>query len=280
MESIGIASLLIIIINIVFSYNGFLKKSFFEKYKFNVYEILENKEYIRLISSGFLHVSWTHLLFNIVSLYSFSQIIETSLGSINFLLIYFGSLIGGDLLSLYIHRYHSDYSSVGASGAICGIIFACIALFPEIGIGPMFLPIHIPGWIYGLVYVLFSIYGIRSKDDNIGHEAHLGGALIGLIISIIIEPSSLSENYWIILLITIPCIVFIYLILTKPHILLVDNLFFKKQDNYYNIDHKYNAEKIASQKEIDTILEKINKKGINSLNKTEQAKLDKFSKQL
>jgi membrane associated rhomboid family serine protease len=280
MESIGKMSLIIIIVNVLFSYNGLIKNDFFEKYKFNIYDILENKEYIRLISSGFLHVSWTHLFFNIISLYSFSQIIESSLGSINFLLIYFGSLIGGDLLSLYLHRNHFDYSSVGASGAVCGIIFACIGLYPNIEIGLMFLPIYVPGWIFGLIYVIFSIYGIRSKNDNIGHEAHLGGALIGLIISIIIVPTSFLENYWAILLIIIPCIIFIYLILTKPHILLVDNLFFKKNENYYNIDHKYNAEKIANQKEIDTILEKINKKGINSLSKTEKLKLEKFSKYL
>lgn len=177
---------------------------------------------MRLISSGFLHVSWQHLLFNMFSLYMFSDSVELVLGSGKFLLIYFTSLVGGNLLSLLVHKNHSDYSAVGASGAVSGIIFAAIALQPSIGIGMFF--IFIPGWIYGILFVGISIYGIKSQKDNIGHDAHLGGALIGMLAAIALEPEALRYNYIVISLITIPAMVFIYLIITKPHLLLVDNL--------------------------------------------------------
>jgi membrane associated rhomboid family serine protease len=275
--STGVVGLILIIINIAFSYKGFTNETFFEGYKFEVDKILINKDYKRLITSGFLHVSWVHLIFNMLSLYAFSVALEANLGELKFLFIYFASLIGGDLLSLYINRNHGDYSAVGASGAVCGIMFASIALFPDMGIGFFGLPFSIPSWLYGILYIAYSIYGIKSKKDNIGHDAHLGGALIGMAVALIIEPTAFLQNYITILLITIPTIVFIYTIITKPHLLLVDNFYFKNHKNHYSIDHAYNEEKMNQQKEIDKILDKINKKGIDSLTNKEKEILKQFS---
>ena len=280
MGNSGIIVIIIIIVNVIFSYKGFTNELFFESYKFNVDKILINKDYKRLIASGFLHVSWTHLIFNMISLLLFSGSIESYLGGIKFLIIYMASLIGGNLFSLLIHRQHGDYNSVGASGAVCGIIFASIALFPGMGVGLFFLPLSIPGWLYGILYVLYSIYGIKSKKGNIGHEAHLGGALIGMTVALIIEPSAFLENYFTILIITVPTIAFIYIIITKPQFLLIDNFFFKRHQNAYNIDQKYNFEKSKRHNEIDKILDKINKKGIDSLSKDEREKLKEYSKKI
>jgi hypothetical protein len=187
-------------------------------------------------------------------------------------------MIGGDLLSLFIHRYDNGYSSVGASGAVCGIVFAAIAVFPGMGIGFFFIPVSIPAWVYGLAYVLYSIYGIRSRRDNVGHESHLAGALIGMLLAIAMYPASLAENYLTILLIAVPSLIFIYMIITRPHILLVDNNFFKTHKRYYSIDHKYNAEKVERQNEIDRILDKISKKGMKSLTQKERETLEQHSK--
>jgi hypothetical protein len=230
------------------------------------------------ISSGFLHVSWMHLLFNMLSLYAFSELLESQIGGFYFLLIYFGSLIAASLFALYIHRHHGDYNAVGASGAVCGVVFASIALFPGLGIGFFGLPFSIPSWLYGILYVAYSIYGIKSQKDNIGHDAHLGGALIGMLIALAIRPTSLIENYLPILVITVPTLIFIILIIRKPHVLLVDNYFFKKHDKYYNIEHKYNEEKTNKQKELDKLLDKISRKGVNSLSNKEKNKLDELSK--
>lgn len=280
MTDTGIIALLLIIVNVAFSYKGFTNKAFFDGYKFEIDRILISKDYKRLITSGFLHVGWMHLIFNMISLYAFSGGIESSLGGIKFLIIYFASLIGGDLLSLFVHRNHGDYSAVGASGAVCGIIFASIALFPGMGIGFFGLPFSIPGWLYGIMYVLYSIYGIRSNKDNIGHEAHLGGALVGMLVALIFEPAAFPENYLTILLIAVPTIVFICFIITKPETLLVDNFYHKTHKNFYSVDHKYNVERTISQQEVDKILDKINKKGVGSLSKREKEKLSRYSQKV
>ena len=277
MINIGIISIIIIVINFGVSYKGFKDRMFFEKYKFEVDKILIDKEYYRLITSGFLHVDWTHLIFNMISLYAFSELLEINVGRINFIIIYFGSLIAGDLFALFIHKNHGDYNSVGASGAVFGVVFASIALFPGLEIGFFILPISIPSWIYGILYIGYSIYGIKSKRDNIGHEAHLGGALIGMLIAIILYPTSLIENYRPILIVFIPSIIFIYIIITKPYVLYIDNYFFKTQKKYYSIEDKYNDQKVNQQKEIDRLLDKISKKGIKSLSKNEKQKLEEYS---
>ena len=277
MGPIGIINIVLIITNVVVTYRGLKDHDFFDKYAFQVDKIILHKEYKRLITSGFLHVSWMHLIFNMLSLYLFSDGVELYLGSTKFLVIYFAGLVGGDLFSLFIHRHHGDYSSVGASGAVCGIIFASIALFPDMEVGFFFLPVYIPGWLYGLGYVLYSIYSIRSKRDNIGHESHLGGALVGLTAAVIMHPSSLVDNYRPILAIALPAIFFIYMIVTRPHFLLIDNYYFKKHHQYVDIDHKYNADRADRQRQVDMILEKIHRHGMHSLTKKEKEILKRYS---
>ena len=278
MKSVGIAAVILIIANITFSYKGFKNRTFFESYKFSVDKILIQKDYLRLLSSGFLHVNWRHLIFNLISLYFFSGMLEVQLGILNYVIIYVCSLLGGNLLALFIHKNHGDYSAVGASGAVCGIIFASIALFPGLDIGFVLIPLAIPSWIFGVLYVAYSIYGIKSAKDNIGHEAHLGGALIGMLVAVVIRPEALVHNYVVITLIGIPIVVFIYLIVTRPHVLLIDSLYFKRASNNLTIDQRYNETKVLKQKEIDKILDKISKKGINSLSKKEKERLDNYSK--
>ncbi len=276
MEPIGIVSLLIIVINVYVSYKGLADHQFFDDYSFEVDKVLIGQDYKRLITSGFLHVNWMHLLLNMASLYAFSVGLEQFLGASNFLIIYFGSLIGGNLFSLFIHRHHGDYSAVGASGAMCGVIFAAIAIFPGMSIGFLCVSLYIPAWLYGILFVLYSIYGIKSKSDNIGHEAHLGGALVGMIAAIIMQPASLIQNYLPIILIAVPSVFFIYMIIKRPEFLLIDN-YFSNTHKYYSVEDKYNSNKNSKQKEIDRILEKINEKGIDRLTKSERAFLEGFA---
>ena len=280
MTDTGVIGLVLILIILAFSYKGFTNGLLFDSYKFEVDRILIGKDYKRLVTSGFLHVNWLHLIFNILSLYAFSDLVEYSLGMFNFLVVYFASLIGGNLLALFVHRNHGDYSAVGASGAVCGIIFASIALYPYGGIGFFFLPFTIPGWVFGILFVAVSIYGIKSNTDNIGHEAHLGGAFIGMATALVFRPEALRENFLPILAIALPTMVFFYLILTRPQILFVDNFFFKSrnQNRYFDIDHKYNEDKVNKQKELDRLLDKISREGIGSLTEKERKKLDEYSK--
>ncbi len=272
----SIIGLLLVIANFIISYKGFTNPIFFDGYKFEVDSILVKKDYIRLISSGFLHGDWMHLIFNMYSLYAFSDVLEMHFGPMKFFIIYFVSLVGGNLLSLYIHRNQGDYSAIGASGAVCGAIFAYIAVFP--GASILFLGfISIPNWFYGLAYVLFSIYGIKANKGNIGHDAHLGGALVGLLIALVFEPNALMENYITILIIVIPCLTFIFYTVKKPSHLLINPFAKKREAKVFSIDHKYNLEKSQQQKELDRILDKINDRGLESLSKKEKEHLKRFS---
>lgn len=269
-------STILLIMNVITSYRGFKDPFFYDRFSFRIDAVLIEKDYKRIITSGFLHVNWTHLVFNMIALFFFSGSVESYLGPFKFLLMYAAGLAGGNLLSLFIHRFSADYSSVGASGAINAVIFAAIALFPGMSIGLFFLP-SIPGWLFGLVYVIISIYGIRSRSENIGHDAHLGGGLAGILVAILFSPSILLTNTFTILIITIPAIAFIAFIFYKPQALLIDNLFYKNHHNY-TVEDRYNVNKVNRQKELDRLLEKIHKRGINSLSKKEREMLEEYSR--
>ncbi|MBL0286488.1 MAG: rhomboid family intramembrane serine protease [Bacteroidetes bacterium] len=114
-----------------------------------------------------MHTNWNHLIFNMLSLYFFSGPLENQVGGLNFLLIYFTSLIARNLFALIIHKNHGDYCAVGASGAICGIIFASIALFPSMEIGLLLLPFSVPGWLFGILYIAYTF----SKRKKFGQGA-------------------------------------------------------------------------------------------------------------
>jgi membrane associated rhomboid family serine protease len=269
-------TLFLTLITVIFSYQGLQNKAFFDKYAFNIEGVLKYKEYYRLISSGFLHGSWWHLLFNLYALFSFGETLEMVIGSTNFLFIYFVSLIGGNVLSLYIHRFDSQYSAIGASGAVCGIIFASIVIFPNMEIGMFLMPFSLTSWMYGLLFVLISIYGIKSRMSNIGHDAHLGGALLGMLVAVGLYPESLQANYLPIVLVVTPTLAFIFLIIKRPDYLFIEKFTFNQKD-YKNIDDEYNERKIARQHEIDAILEKISAKGFDSLSEREKEVLERFS---
>ncbi|MFK7756606.1 MAG: rhomboid family intramembrane serine protease [Flavobacteriales bacterium] len=276
-SGIGIITILLLASNILFSYRGFKDRVLFDQYCFHVDKILIGKEYVRMLSSGFLHGSWTHLIFNMATLYFFSDGLESTYGITVYLAIYFGSLIGGNLLALFVHKNHGDYTAVGASGAVTGLIFAAIALFPGMKLHPIFIPIGIPSWLFGIAYVLYSIYGIKSNRDNIGHEAHLGGGVVGVLIAVFFFPQAISENPLPIFLILIPSVIFIVMIIFKPNLLMF-NSGISRQQKKPSVEENYLTQQIHRRKEIDQLLDKIHKKGIHSLSKKEKARLEELTK--
>ncbi|MBR9860865.1 rhomboid family intramembrane serine protease [bacterium] len=201
------------------SYQGFQDPQIVYKLLFDVGEIRRNKDYLRLLSSGFIHADWNHLLFNMLTLYFFADAVIAGLGIYLFLLVYFISLVGGNLLSLLLHKDEYNYKALGASGAVSGIVFSAIALVPGMKIGFIFIPIPFPAWIYGFGFVLYSIYGIRTRRDNIGHDAHLGGGILGVLATVAIFPELLYTNTLAISLILIPAIIFLLILKFKPELL-------------------------------------------------------------
>lgn len=217
-EAVEAFTIVLIVANGIFSFRGFSNRMFMEKYLFHVGSILGNNEYYRLFTSGFLHANIPHLAFNMFALYSFSLGIGRVIGILDFVLIYFGSLLAGNLLALQINRNNPGYRALGASGAVSGVIFASILMYPGGSISFLFLPIAIPSWLFGIGFVAVSIYGIRSGLGNLGHEAHLGGAIAGVLISILIEPRLVVTRWWLIAAMIIPTAIYIYLLTTRPDI--------------------------------------------------------------
>lgn len=191
----------IIIANVLISYKGFKDRLFYRKYQFHVGSIRAGEQ-IRMVSSGFLHADEMHLAFNMLTLYFFAPYVYENLGDISFLIIYFGSLIFGSLLTMVFHGNEYSYRAVGASGAVTGIVYSAIVLEPRILIYGF-----IPGYLFGILYLLYSIYGMKSRRDNIGHTAHFGGAIGGYAITLINHPVVFKENTFEVVLLAIPIII-------------------------------------------------------------------------
>lgn len=209
--------LIIIAATAIISYYGWQNPAVFEKYKFNVGAITRDKEYIRLVSAGFLHADPTHLIFNMLTLYFFGPVVQQFFGNLGFIFIYFGSVILGNLFSLYLYKYQSWYSAIGASGGVSGVIFAAIAMMPTLPIYFLFIPIGIPGFLFGLAYFAYSVYSMLKPraHDNIGHAAHLGGAGFGIIYTILVLPQLALQNILFLLIMSLPLLYMFYVIFVQ-----------------------------------------------------------------
>ncbi|SDS22292.1 Membrane associated serine protease, rhomboid family [Formosa sp. Hel1_31_208] len=201
MGNISLFTIIIIAANALISYKGFGDYGFFERYKFNVGSVRRGEQF-RIFSSGFLHADTSHLLFNMITLFFFADRVIWHLGEFNFLLVYVGSLLLGSLLSLYFHKNEYQYSAVGASGAVMGIIYSAILLDPHMRIN-----IIIPGYVFGIGYLIYSIYGMKKRVGNIGHDAHFGGAVGGYILTLILKPSLFETQLQMVGLLAVPIVV-------------------------------------------------------------------------
>ncbi|CEN34823.1 rhomboid family intramembrane serine protease [Capnocytophaga cynodegmi] len=191
MGNLSLATLAIIIANVLFSMQGFKDYSFFNKYKFGIREV-QRGEYMRMITSGFLHADWQHLIFNMITLFFFADVVIAYAGITHFVLVYVLSLVLGNLFALFFHRNEPYYTAVGASGAVTGILYASILFNPQMMIIVFVIPM--PAYIFGIGYLLYSIYGMKSRTDNIGHSAHFGGAVGGLIYALAYQPSLINRE--------------------------------------------------------------------------------------
>ncbi|MBV8255591.1 MAG: rhomboid family intramembrane serine protease [Chitinophaga sp.] len=273
----GFTVIILILITAILSWMGFRNPAFLNKQIFEIEQVRKNKRYSRIISSGFVHVNWWQLLLNMYSLYFFGTHLSSVILEPLVLLIYFVSLAGGNLIALYLHRHHDDYSSLGANGAVAGVMFTALALSPGMEVDMLGL-FAIPGWIYAIGYILLSLYAIRSQKYNIGHETHLAGALTGLTLALVLFHSAI--DFLMMAAMLLPCICFIYLIVTRPYVLYISNNFFQQHYKYVDIDDQYRMDRAARTKRVDVILEKIQAKGIESLSTEERKILEDHSSKL
>ena len=205
MGKLDLITIILIAANVIISYKGFGDYSFFERYKFNIGGI-QRGEKIRMFSSGFLHVDTQHLLFNMLTLYFFAGTVISYVDTLGFIVIYLVSLAAGSLLSLFFHRNEYHYSAVGASGAVTGVLYAAILLQPGMELMMFFIPIPIPAYIFGIGYLMYSIYSMKNQIGNIGHDAHFGGAIGGFVATLILAPYLFKTNLLMIGLLLIPIV--------------------------------------------------------------------------
>jgi membrane associated rhomboid family serine protease len=206
MMNLAIATIAIIASNVLISIKGFNDFSFFEKYKFHIGSIRRGEQ-LRMFTSGFLHVDVTHLLFNMLTLYFFADVVIMFFGQPRFIIIYIISLLAGSLLALFFHKDEYHYSAVGASGAVTGILYAAILLRPSMKLFLFFIPIPIPAYVFGIGYLLYSIYGMKSRIGNIGHTAHFGGAIGGYVTTLFFMPTLVTKEPLMVGLLAIPIVV-------------------------------------------------------------------------
>jgi membrane associated rhomboid family serine protease len=201
----NIILIVIIAVTILFSYKGFNDLAFFRKFEFHIGSIRAGEQ-IRMISSGFLHGDIGHLFFNMFTLYMFAPVVINYFGSVSFFLIYMASLVFGSLLTVLMHNNDYGYRAIGASGAVTGIIYSAILVQPDMMLG-LFYVIPIPAYLFGIGYLLYSIYGMKAKNDNIGHTAHFGGAIGGYLITLFKEPTMFVDNTFMVVLLAIPIVI-------------------------------------------------------------------------
>jgi membrane associated rhomboid family serine protease len=156
------------------------------------YRMVRQGSWYELLSSGFLHGGWTHLLFNMITLLFFGPVLERSIGEVHFFMLYSSGLLFSSLPSLYKHKNNPNYATIGASGAVESVLFAFIVLFPFTPLYLMFIPIGIPAVVFGVMFVIYSIWAGR-REGQINHEAHLAGAFWGLLYMLFFVPNTIDH---------------------------------------------------------------------------------------
>lgn len=203
MDHISTTHIFLMIIVLV-SLKGFNDRAFTDKYLFKPYEISHRNEWYRSLSHAFLHSDSMHLIFNGITLYFFAPFVEMTYiakyGQLNGTLFFVAFFILSALFSTIIpfvrHKDNPSYRSLGASGIAAAMIFAVILLAPNTRFGFFFIPIGIPAYIFGPLYLAFEIYADRKGNTGIAHDAHIGGALFGILFVLItnIEAVKTSIN--------------------------------------------------------------------------------------
>jgi membrane associated rhomboid family serine protease len=183
---------IIIIVTVLISLAGIYGKLNMDKFILTPAEVYHNKKYYQVITSGFLHSDFMHLLFNMFSFYFFAYELESMVGAVIFALIYFGSMIIADIPSIMKEKYNPYYRTLGASGAVSGIVFASVLINPGAKMMILPLPIPLPGYVFAILYIIYCQVAERRGGDNINHSAHLWGGIGGLVLTVLLFPESIG----------------------------------------------------------------------------------------
>ncbi|WP_367914199.1 rhomboid family intramembrane serine protease [Leadbetterella sp. DM7] len=188
----------IILITVIMSIYGFNNYSFLHRLIDNPYTVNRRKEYYRLLTSGFIHADYLHLLLNMYVLYMFGSNMESVFaasfgqqGGLYFMGLYILGILVANIPDQVRHRNNPGYNSLGASGGVSAVVFAFIILVPLSKLMIFPIPVQIPAWIFAIIYVAYSVYMDRRQADRVNHLAHLWGALWGVVFIVWTYPGAL-----------------------------------------------------------------------------------------
>jgi len=192
----------IIGITVLISWYGFNQPDIMRKHMMNPFLIHSRQQYYRFITSGFIHKDFVHLLWNMLSLYFFGSVVEqifkdiwgSTLGAVYFIILYVLGIIVSDIPTYFKHRNNPGYNALGASGGVASVIFVSIIFFP-LNYICLYFALCIPGFILGTLYLIYSYFYGRKSMDNINHDAHMYGALFGLVFCVVMYPSSIKSFF-------------------------------------------------------------------------------------
>lgn len=195
-------TLIIVLVTVGISLAAWNNPALMSRWIMNPYQVANRGQYYRLITSGFLHADWGHLLFNMLALYSFGGFMEQVFGllfggngSLYLIGFYLIGILVSDIPTFLKHRNNPGYNSLGASGGVSAVVFAAILFRPLSPIYLFFIPIGIPGFIFGALYLAYSYYEARRGYGNVNHDAHFYGALFGILFMIVVYPAVLGEFF-------------------------------------------------------------------------------------
>ncbi len=192
----------IIGISVLISLLAFNNPSLLDRLKFNAWMIKHRREAWRFFTYGLVHASWGHLLINMFVFYSFGDFVEAIFhniygikGLFYFALLYLGGIIFSVLFDYGKYKENIYYNAVGASGAVSAVLFSSIIINPTGTIFLLLLPIPIPSFVFGILYLVYSYYMAKRGQDNVGHSAHFWGAVYGIVFTIAVNPAFISR-FW------------------------------------------------------------------------------------
>jgi membrane associated rhomboid family serine protease len=189
------SNIIIIVLTCVVSYTAFNNDKLMQDWILNPFKAHRDKQYYRYVTYGFLHSSGMHLLFNMITLFSFGRMLEkfyqSHFGLLGFALFYLGGLICSVIPGAAQHQKDPYYNTLGASGAVSAVLFASILFNPWAQLSFFFIPC--PAIVFAVLYVAYSIWQDKNGNDNINHGAHLWGAAYGVAVTAVVQPSVLSE---------------------------------------------------------------------------------------
>ena len=192
-QFVGSVTFILIVINSVVSLAAlYFDPRIIDRGYLKPFRVVRENTWYELLTSGFLHANFTHLFVNMFTLYFFGQVMERVIGPFYFTGLFISGLIISGLPCVLKFKDNPNYAALGASGAVAGLLFSAILYFPDMSLYVMFIPIPIPAPLFAILYLVYCWYAGKKAQDNINHDAHMWGALSGVLLTVLLDFSTVK----------------------------------------------------------------------------------------